>query len=138
LLINKPATRWLMLLRDWRVLLTALVLVLVVLISWLFLQNKIPKQVVQTAQLDALHAACVADMIANTCKVMGTGSMSNASTLAPDSLVFIAGVGSIAAADYLKMHEAGDAMCSVIRGACEKQWDSSQCMTARKVYAQIK
>jgi len=85
-----------------------------------------------SSQLDTLHARCVQDMVANTCKVMGTGSTTV--TAKPGELVFVAGVGPIDAVAYQQMYAAGDAMCSVVRAACAKQWDGGQCMTARALY----
>ena len=74
-----------------------------------------------SSQLDTLHARCVQDMVANTCKVMGTGS--TAVTAKPGELVFVAGIGAIDAVAYQQMYSAGDAMCSGVRDACAKQWD---------------
>jgi len=84
------------------------------------------------SQLDTLHALCVQDMVANTCKVMGTGAAPV--TAKPGDLVFVAGVGPIDAVAYQQMYAAGDAMCSVVRDACARQWDGAQCMTARTLY----
>jgi len=91
-----------------------------------------PKGAPSMNQLDTLHALCVQDMVANTCRVMGTGS--TAVTAKPGDLVFVAGVGPIDAVAYQQMYAAGDAMCSVVRAACAKQWDGGQCMTARALY----
>ena len=86
------------------------------------------------SQLENLHALCVKDMIASTCKVMGTATSTDLLRPAkPGEQVFIAGVGAIAAADYQQMYEAGDAMCSVVRTACSDDWQSSRCQTARKL-----
>jgi len=82
--------------------------------------------------LNQLHAACVQDMIASTCKVMGTGSAGI--TAKPGELVFVAGVGAIDAVDYQNIYAAGDAMCSVVRDACTKDWAGGQCLTARRIY----
>ena len=79
-----------------------------------------------------MHALCVQDMVANTCKVMGTGAAPV--TAKPGDLVFVAGVGPIDAVAYQQMYAAGDAMCSVVRDACARQWDGAQCMTARTLY----
>ena len=84
------------------------------------------------SQLDTLHALCVQDMVANTCKVMGT--VSAPVTAKPGDLVFVAGVGPIDAVAYQQMHAAGDAMCGVVRDACARQWDGAQCVTARTMY----
>ena len=86
------------------------------------------------SELENLHALCVKDMIASTCKVMGTASSADLLKPAkPGEQVFIAGVGAIAALDYQQMYEAGDAMCSVVRKACLDDWRSSRCETARKL-----
>ena len=86
------------------------------------------------SELENLYALCVKDMIASTCKVMGTATPTDLLTPAkPGEQVFIAGVGAIAAADYQQMYEAGDAMCSVVRKACLDDWQSSRCQTARKL-----
>ena len=86
------------------------------------------------SQLENLHALCVKDMIASTCKVMGTASLTDSQApVKPGTLVFIAGVGAISAVDYQQMYEAGDAMCSVVRKACLDDWQSSRCQTARKL-----
>ena len=86
------------------------------------------------SELENLHALCVKDMIASTCKVMGTATPTDLLTPAkPGEQVFVAGVGAIAAADYQQMYEAGDAMCSVVRKACLDDWQSSRCQTARKL-----
>jgi hypothetical protein len=90
---------------------------------------------VPKSQLDAVHRACVQDMVANTCKVMGTVAGATSSAPAkPGDLVFIAGVGAIAASDYQQIYAAGDVMCTVVRDACSKNWDAQQCLTARKLW----
>ena len=86
------------------------------------------------SELENLHALCVKDMIASTCKVMGTATPTDLLRPAkPGEQVFVAGVGAITAADYQQMYEAGDAMCTVVRKACLDDWQSSRCQTARKL-----
>jgi hypothetical protein len=84
-------------------------------------------------KLETIYTRCVQDMVANTCKVMGTSTTS----AKPGDRVFIAGVGAIAATDYQQMYEAGDAMCSVVRAGCAIEWDGRQCLTARKLWKRI-
>ena len=85
-------------------------------------------------RVEALHAACVKDMVASTCKVMGTATSGNDSAQSkPGDLVFIAGVGAVSAVDYQQMYEAGAAMCNVVKKACLADWQSSRCQTARKL-----
>jgi hypothetical protein len=85
------------------------------------------------SQLDSLHARCVQDMVANTCKVMGTGSATGFAK--PGNVVFVAGVGPIDAVAYEQMYSAGDAMCTVVKSSCAKRWDGPQCLTARKLWS---
>jgi hypothetical protein len=91
-----------------------------------------PLDAASASPLDILHARCVQDMVANTCKVMGMGS--TATTAKPSDLVFVAGIGAIEAVAYQQLYAAGDAMCSVVRSACAEKWDSGQCKTARTLY----
>lgn len=85
-------------------------------------------------EVEMLYAACVNDMVSKTCKVMGTQSADAATQPPkPGELVFVAGVGAIAAEDYAQMYAAGDAMCSVVRGACTNDWNSGRCKTARRL-----
>ena len=96
--------------------------------------SPVTANVAPLSELENLHALCVKDMIASTCKVMGTAVSTDAQApVKPGSLVFIAGVGAISAVDYQQMYEAGDAMCSVVRKACSDDWQSSRCQTARKL-----
>ncbi len=124
-----------------------LVLVLVLVIGLVAMQVQhnaratpaiAPPGLAQAGLLEKLHAACVTDMVASTCKVMGSAAGTAAVSgglppSAPGELMFIAGVGPIAASDYRQMYEAGDAMCSVVRKACADDWTSGRCQTARKL-----
>lgn len=91
-----------------------------------------PGGTVSASQIATLHALCVQDMVANTCKV--TENSAAQVTAQPGDLVFVAGVGPIDALAYHQMYAAGDAMCSVVRDACVKEWNGAQCMTARALY----
>ena len=82
--------------------------------------------------LDQLEAACIHDMVARTCKVMN--SADRPPTAAPGEVVFVAGIGAIDAADYQQMYAAGEGMCAAVRQACERDWTSRQCQTARALY----
>lgn len=82
--------------------------------------------------LERLHSRCVQDMIANTCRVMGTDG--KVLTAKPGDLVFVAGAGAVDAISYHQIYAAGDAMCDVVRDSCVKQWDGPQCITARSLY----
>jgi hypothetical protein len=101
-------------------------------VVWILQMFGTPVVTPSTSNLDILHARCVQEMVTNTCKVMGTGR--TAITAKPGDLVFVAGVGSISAVAYQQMYAAGDAMCSVIREACAKQWNGGQCKTARQLF----
>jgi hypothetical protein len=108
----------------------ALLIFAVVWLAFFFTARQAP-----TDQIDALHA-CVQDMIARNCKVMNTTSGSASDRAKTGDLVFIAGVGAIAATDYQTLYAAGDAMCTVVRQACTQDWNSPQCNTARRVLRQ--
>jgi hypothetical protein len=86
------------------------------------------------SKLDAVYARCMQDMLANTCKVMETRGAASSTAGEPGSLVFIAGVGAMAASDYQQLYAAGDAMCTVVRDACTRGWGERQCLTARKLW----
>lgn len=111
-------------------------MVLVVLAAAAFMASRRAVPVPAHApQVNSLHAACVADMVANTCKVMSTGP--TAVTARPGEQVFIAGVGAVPATDYQQMFAAGDAMCAVVSAACTRDWGSAQCLTARRVFGGV-
>lgn len=79
-----------------------------------------------------LHNACVEEMIRSTCKVM-----SGPSSATVASSVFIAGIGPVDAAYYRELRASGDAMCGVVRRACEADWNGPQCRTARGLYGSV-
>ncbi len=83
-------------------------------------------------QLSAIYSRCVSDMLASTCKVMGASTVKV--TAKPGELVFVAGVGAIDAIEYQALYAAGDAMCTVVRQACQSAWEGAQCKTARRLY----
>ncbi len=82
------------------------------------------------ASLGRMHEACVTAMIASTCQVMVGSAPADA---APT--VLIAGVGRIDAQAYRALRESGDAMCSVARAACGRDWDGASCRSARALWA---
>lgn len=50
------------------------------------------------------------------------------------NVVFVAGIGPVDAQAYRELRNSGDAMCSVVRTSCEKDWDAAQCKTARSLW----
>lgn len=100
---------------------------------WLWSSNFATQHSSTQNRLDTLHLSCVQAMIANTCKIMDVNS--SVKTAKPGELVFIAGVGAVSALDYQHLYAAGDAMCIVVKEACAREWDGTQCQTARKVFA---
>jgi hypothetical protein len=82
------------------------------------------------ATLGRMHEACVTAMVASACQVMGSSVVLDA---APT--VLIAGVGRIDAQAYRALRESGDAMCSVARAACERDWDGASCRGARALWS---
>jgi hypothetical protein len=80
----------------------------------------------QSAQIEQVYGACVQEMLRSTCRVK--------TAAAPASSVFVAGVGQIDAASYQSLRAAGDAMCSLMRDGCTKDWSGSACRTARSLW----
>jgi hypothetical protein len=81
--------------------------------------------------LTRLEQACVSDMVKNTCSVM-TGPQASQTT----GVVFIAGVGAVDGNAYRELKASGEAMCTTVRQACERDWNASQCQVARSLWAQ--
>lgn len=98
---------------------------------WFVQREELNEPVVTSSALARLHATCVQKMVASNCAVMKTGASTTAAI--PGDVVFVAGVGAVDAVEYQKMFAAGDAMCTVVRDACAKEWDSGQCRTAREL-----
>ena len=95
--------------------------------------NKAPSGTgAHVGELDRMHAACVEAMVKSTCQVMTGPAASNAA-----EVVFIAGVGPVDAKAYRELRDSGDAMCGTVRSACSKEWDGSQCRTARGLWPSV-
>ena len=97
-----------------------------------FLDRNKPLPTPAAADMDRLHTNCVEEMIRSTCKVMG-----NPQPLPGATSVFVAGVGPVDAAYYLELRASGDAMCAVVRQACQADWDGPRCRTARGLYGNV-
>jgi hypothetical protein len=118
---------------NWRLRLLVLILGITLIAGFVYFtlrKDMGPKDAIVN-RLDRLHAACVQDMVASTCAVMNTGA--SAPSAKPGDVVFVAGVGQVDAKAYEQIYAAGDAMCSVVRDACARDWGSTQCLTARKL-----
>jgi len=87
----------------------------------------------QSARVEQVYTACVAEMLRSTCKVTNDGTPRAASS--PLASVFIAGVGQVDAASYQSLRDAGDAMCMLVRQSCTKAWSGSACKTSRSLWA---
>lgn len=83
----------------------------------------------RTSQLRAMHEACVDAMVRSTCQAL-VGS----APTTPAATVVIAGVGRVDAVAYAALRDAGDAMCSLGRAACERDWQSGTCQSARALW----
>jgi hypothetical protein len=83
----------------------------------------------QRQALSVLEHACVEAMIKSTCSVMSGPQASEAA-----EVVFVAGVGPVDAKAYRELRASGEAMCSVVRGSCEKDWEGGACRTARSLW----
>lgn len=80
--------------------------------------------------LKTMHESCVEAMVRNTCQAMvGSAPAPRATT------VVIAGVGVVDATAYAALREAGEAMCSVGRSACESDWNGATCRSARALWS---
>lgn len=54
----------------------------------------------------------------------------------PNGYVLVAGVGRINADSYLKIRNAGDQMCNVVREVCTAEFDGQDCRAARALWRQ--
>lgn len=54
----------------------------------------------------------------------------------PNSTILVAGVGRIQTDSYLKIRNAGDQMCAVVREVCTAEFNSDDCMAARALWRQ--
>lgn len=92
----------------------------------------------EPAAAEMLFAACVQAMVSDTCQVMGdAGALAPMEAANSSAPVFVAGAsGPIDAASYAQLYAAGEAMCSVVKDACAKDWNSGQCSSARKLWMQ--
>lgn len=87
------------------------------------------------SQLETLHARCVADMVAQTCRVMTSTTATPATrSVAPDTVVFVAGTGPVDAALFAELQSTGDAMCQTVRRHCTQDWLGKRCSAARAIY----
>jgi hypothetical protein len=84
----------------------------------------------RATSLQAMHGACVTAMIKSTCQVVLDSAKRD-----PASVVVIAGVGQVDAVAYAALRDAGDAMCSVAKAGCEKDWQGNACKSARALWS---
>jgi hypothetical protein len=54
----------------------------------------------------------------------------------PNGYVIVSGVGKINADSYLKIRNAGDQMCKVVREVCTASFDGDDCKAARALWRQ--
>jgi len=87
----------------------------------------------QVARVEQVYAACVEEMLRSTCKVSNDSTPSAASS--PPAPVFVAGAGQVDSASYQRLRDAGDAMCTLVRQSCSKDWSGSACLTSRTLWA---
>lgn len=80
-------------------------------------------------ELLRLEQSCQAAMLKSVC------SVSNGPRASPAAdVIFVAGVGQVDAKAYRELQASGEAMCSTVRQACERDWASSQCKTGRSLW----
>lgn len=80
--------------------------------------------------LAQVEQGCVEAMLKSTCQVMAGPVASNTA-----SVVFVAGIGPVDAKAYGVLRASGEAMCSVVKNVCQKDWEGAQCRTARGLWA---
>lgn len=83
--------------------------------------------------LSQIYTSCTNDMVKNICTVMEQGPTLNNMAVSGD-VTYIAGVGAVNVIEYQSILQSGEAMCDVILESCANDWNSSQCLTARKIY----
>lgn len=54
----------------------------------------------------------------------------------PNGYLVVSGVGRISADSYLKIRNAGDQMCIVVREVCTASFDGQDCRAARALWRQ--
>jgi hypothetical protein len=54
----------------------------------------------------------------------------------PNSTILVAGVGRISTDSYIKIKNAGDQMCNVVREVCTASFDGDDCKAARALWRQ--
>jgi hypothetical protein len=79
-----------------------------------------------------LYERCVQEMVRSTCVALPGRSASIPA--AREGAVFVAGVGAVDAAAYWDIRQAGEAMCGVVRRACERDTGSAPCRTAQALW----
>jgi hypothetical protein len=81
-------------------------------------------------RIDNMVRNCDAVMARGVCKVVLDRKAY------PNSTVLVAGVGRIKTDSYLKIRNAGDQMCKVVREVCTADFDSDDCKAARALWRQ--
>jgi hypothetical protein len=81
-------------------------------------------------RIDNMSAHCERVMAQGVCKVKSDRSEY------PSSTVLVAGVGRVKTDSYLKIRNAGDQMCNVVREVCTASFDGDDCKAARALWRQ--
>lgn len=110
-------------------------LIIFFVICWrFFVDPRLLSNSVVTSEVDMLYAGCIQDMVSNTCKVMGNGSVGVSMDANASNVIFVAGVGAIDAKIYQEIYSYGADMCKVVKTDCAENWNGKQCKIARALY----
>jgi len=81
-------------------------------------------------RIDNMVRHCEAVMAQGVCKVVLDRKAY------PNPTILVAGVGRISTDSYIKIKNAGDQMCNVVREVCTASFDGDDCKAARALWRQ--
>lgn len=90
----------------------------------------LPTLVLADVRIDNMVHHCDAVMAQGVCKVVLDKKDY------PNSTILVAGVGRIQTDSYIKIKNAGDQMCTVVREVCTASFDGDDCKAARALWRQ--
>ena len=82
------------------------------------------------SRIDSMVTQCQSVMTRGVCRVQLDRSN------IPNATMLVAGVGRIKTDSYLKIRNAGDQMCVVVRDVCNANFEGDDCKAARALWRQ--